>query len=105
MSDLLIYKNQITWVLAGGPIILIIIIHGLAPMYITELLKPYRPSHSLRSSSRNLLTVPCSNTSTYGDRAFSFTAAKLWNTLPDHIHSIDSITSFKSSLKTFLFKR
>ena len=45
-------------------------------MYITELLKPYRPSRSLRSSSRNLLTVPSSNTLTYGDRAFSFAAAK-----------------------------
>ena len=79
-------------------------LHGLAPMYITELLKPYRP-RSLRSSSRNLLAVPSSNTSTYGDRAFSFAAAKLWNALPDHIRCIDWITIFKSSLKTFLFKR
>ena len=53
-------------------------LHGLAPMHITELLKPYRP-RSLRSSSRNLLTVPSSNTSTYGDGAFFFAAAKLWN--------------------------
>ena len=79
-------------------------LHGLAPMYITELLKPYRPP-SLRSNLRNFLTVPSSNTSVYGDRAFSFAAAKLWNALSGHIRSMDSITSFKSGLKTFLFKR
>ena len=79
-------------------------LHGLAPMYITELLKPYRPP-SLRSNLRNFLTVPSSNTSVYGDRAFSFAAAKLWNALLDHIRCMDSITSFKSGLKTFLFKR
>ena len=61
--------------------------------------------HALRSSSRNLLTFPSNNTSNYGDRVFSFAAAKLWNSLPDHIRCIDTLISFKSSLKTFLFRQ
>ena len=42
-------------------------LHGLAPIYISELIKPYNPSRSLRSSTLNYLSVPKSNTATYGD--------------------------------------
>ena len=54
-------------------------LHGLAPVYISELIKPYNPSRSLRSSTLNYLSVPKSNTATYGDRCFSVAAPKLWN--------------------------
>ena len=43
-------------------------LHGLAPIYISELIKPYNPSRSLCSSTLNYLSVPKSNTATYGDR-------------------------------------
>jgi hypothetical protein len=33
-------------------------LHGLAPVYLTELVKPYVPSRSLRSQSASLLQVP-----------------------------------------------
>ena len=78
-------------------------LHGQAPVYISQLLHRYQPSRSLRSSSQNLLHVPKTNTVTYGDRAFSVNAPKLWNSLPNHIRSAESIDVFKSKLKTFLF--
>ena len=65
--------------------------HGLARIYISQLLQRYQPPHSLRSSNKNLLQVPKSNTVTYGDRAFSVCAPKLWNTLSDHIRSAESV--------------
>ncbi|KAF7649750.1 hypothetical protein LDENG_00136690, partial [Lucifuga dentata] len=37
-------------------------------------------------------------------RAFSCSAPRLWNSLPLHIHQLDSITQFKSQIKTHLFK-
>ena len=46
--------------------------HGLAPSYITEMLQPYKPSRSLRSSSKRLLTVPSAKLKKYGCRSFSF---------------------------------
>ena len=49
------------------------------------------------------LTEPSSNTKSYGDRAFSVAASKLWNSLPFHIRTSDSLSSFKSLLKTHLF--
>ena len=45
-------------------------LHGLAPIYISELIKPYNPSRSLRSSTLTYLSVPKSNTATYGEPMF-----------------------------------
>ena len=47
-----------------------------------DLVNHYVPSRSLRSISQGLLTVPRTTTSTYGNRAFSIAAPRLWNTLP-----------------------
>ncbi|XP_072039557.1 uncharacterized protein [Amphiura filiformis] len=82
------------------------IIHGLAPLYLTDLVTIYTPTRSLRSSSQRLLKPPplaSVRTYTYGNRAFSVSAPKLWNQLPTHIRAIDLISQFKSALKTFLF--
>jgi hypothetical protein len=80
-------------------------LHGLAPQYLSDLLHPYQPTRNLRSSSDHLLTVPRTNLSTYGDRAFSKAAPVLWNALPIHLRCSDSLDSFKSSLKTFFYKQ
>ena len=53
--------------------------HGLAPGYISDLLQLHRPARSLRSNSLNLLEVPRTRRKTYGDRAFSAVALRLWN--------------------------
>uniref|UniRef100_UPI003AAD7030 uncharacterized protein n=1 Tax=Centroberyx gerrardi TaxID=166262 RepID=UPI003AAD7030 len=79
-------------------------LHNLAPTYLSDLLQDYIPSRSLRSSSAGLLTIPTSRLSTMGARAFSCTAPRLWNSLPPHIRQSATITSFKSHLKTHLFK-
>ncbi|KAF7663890.1 hypothetical protein LDENG_00195450 [Lucifuga dentata] len=59
---------------------------------------------SLQSSSAVLLSVPSFRLSTLGARAFSCSAPRLWNSLPLHIRQLDSITQFKSQIKTHLFK-
>ena len=80
-------------------------LNGLVPNYICELLHQYQPTRSLRSSTQNLLSVPRTHTTTYGDHAFSVSAPKLWNSLPTEIRLSTSLSSFKTSLKTFLFKQ
>ena len=64
-----------------------------------------KKSIGLRSVDQGLLTVPSSNQRTYGDRAFSVAAPKLWNALPPDIRNSGSITLFKCKLKTFLFRK
>ena len=80
-------------------------LNGLAPVYLSDLLNDYTLVRDLRFSSHNLLMVPMSNLKLYGDRAFSFCAPKLWNFLPIHIKCSQSVSNFKSNLKTFLFKQ
>ena len=41
---------------------------------------------------------------TYGDRAFSVAAPKLWNDLPLEIKLNPSVAGFKSHLETHLFR-
>lgn len=74
------------------------------PVYIKNMLKPLCTTRTLRSSTKNLLTIPRSRTKTYGDRAFSVIGPTLWNKLPDYLRHEKTLTSFKSKLKTFLFK-
>lgn len=77
---------------------------GDAPTYITELLEVYQPTRSLRSSSRGLLVEKRSSKKKTGDRAFSVCAPKLWNKLPTEVTNCTTIGTFKTKLKTHLFK-
>ena len=55
-------------------------LNQLASSYLSDLLIHYRPSRTLRSSDKELLVQPRYHLKTYGERAFSFIAPKLWNT-------------------------
>ena len=56
-------------------------LHALSPQYLTDLLHPYIPSRTLRSSDSGLRSIPPSRLRTFGDRAFSVTAPTLWNSV------------------------
>jgi len=74
------------------------------PSYLLDLLHPYTPSRILRSSSTNLLTVPNIKTE-IGRRSFSFAAPTIWNNLPFALRDSDSLSTFRSQLKTHLFSK
>jgi hypothetical protein len=78
-------------------------LNNAAPDYIRDLLVPYHPSVNLRSSSKYLLTIPRCSSKTYGDRAFSVSAPKLWNSLPLSIRKAETVAKFKTQMKTYLF--
>ena len=80
-------------------------LHGQAPSYLKDLLVWYEPPRSLRSGSQQLLFVPKTRLKTFGDKAFSVQAPRLWNSLPLHLRCESSLLSFKRSLKTLLFKQ
>ena len=79
---------------------------------------PYTMNYNtllVKKSSQNLaqrlaistiisMIIPHSPLKTYGDRAFSVAAPKLWNTLPFELRLSDSGDIFKKRLKTNLFK-
>ena len=80
-------------------------LHGLAPSYLSELVRQYRPPRPLRSDSSNQLVVPRVRTKAYGNRRFDMAAPSLWNELPAFLRKIDKLDAFKAELKTHLFEK
>jgi len=57
----------------------------------------------LRSVLSSSLVVRRTRLSTIGDRAFPVAAAHVWNSLPQHVTSASSLSTFRRRLKTHLF--
>ena len=99
--------NNLHWLTVGKRITFKILLitykalHGLAATYLSELFTVYQPSRCLRSENSNLLVVPKCRTKLYGERAFAVAAPTLWNKLPSEIKNSASVSTFKTSLKTF----
>ena len=81
------------------------VINGLAPKYLSDLLKLEKPSRLLRSNANDKLRLvrQTFRTKNYGGRAFKSCAPILWNDLPLHVRSAPSTETFKKRLKTHLF--
>ena len=67
-----------------------------------------KPLHTrnTRSSSytMSLLNRPAHSKATLGDRSFSFASSSVWNSIPNDVRCAPSLSSFKSRLKTYLFR-
>jgi len=77
-------------------------LHTCQPLGLSKLISHYLPSRSVRSSNTNLL--PPGITSNFSSRAFSVSAPSTWNSLPAHIRSIDTLSTFKRHVKFHLFQ-
>ncbi|XP_078025737.1 uncharacterized protein LOC144463844 [Epinephelus lanceolatus] len=80
-------------------------LNGQAPSYLRELIVPYYPTRTLCSENAGLLVVPKVSKSRSGARAFSYQAPLLWNHLPVTVREADTVSTFKTRLKTFLFDK
>ena len=84
-------------------------IHGLAPVYISELIS-FRDvplsRYCLHSTNSLMLNYPVlKSCKTLGDRSFFVAARKLWNELPSDIRDLNSINKFKTAIKTYLLDK
>ena len=78
-----------------------------APSYVTDMLhrKPLHTRNSRSSSyTMPLLNRPAHCKATLGDRSFSFASSYVWNSIPNDVRCAPSLSSFKSRLKTYLFR-
>ena len=78
-----------------------------APSYVTDMLHR-KPLHT-RNTRSSSYTMPLLNRSarskaTLGDRSFSFASSSVWNSIPNDVRCAPSLLSFKSRLKTYLFR-
>ena len=80
-------------------------LHRMAPSYLGPFTRvadlPGR--RGLRSADTDELFVPKHRLVTIGSRAFPIAGARIWNGLPDHVTSSDSLPSFRRNLKHYLF--
>ena len=66
------------------------------PTYLHDLVEIKEHSYNFRYSNTAKLSKP--RTTRYGINSFRYTAAKIWNTLPNHFRQISSFNTFKSML-------
>ena len=79
------------------------------PAYLKDLLKKYETQSNVilrAADDPTLLIVPrLDKHSAYGSRAFSYAGPSFYNQLPLQVKLADNDTTFKSLLKTHLFKK
>jgi hypothetical protein len=83
-------------------------LNGTGPDYLARDLRRVAdlPSRQrLRSASTAELVVPATRRKTLGDRSFPVAAARAWNALPSALTSSPSLSTFRRSLKTYLFTK
>ena len=73
------------------------ILYKLSPPCLNDLVVLKNSKYSFRYS--NILEIPRVKTTTYGKNSFKYTAAVLWNDLPDDFRKMPILTN----LKTFYY--
>ena len=93
------------WCLRSQSLLVYKALHVKAPSYISGLLRA-KPAgrYSQGSDSPDLLAVPRTMFKTLDDRAFAKAGPSLWNELPVDTRRAASVETFKSQLKTLLFR-
>ena len=77
-------------------------IHGYkVPRGIGELLYERSTNYNLRG--KHILELPKVNTTTYGLKSWRYTAAKIWNALPDQFRAANKIGTFKNLMSKLDF--
>ena len=78
-------------------------IHGYkVPRGIGELLHERSTNYNLRG--KHILELPKVNTTTYGLKSWRYTAAKIWNALPDQFRAANKIGTFTNLMVSWIFQ-
>jgi len=83
-------------------------LQSVAPSYLADDLcrmADVEARHRLHSALSPSLVVRHTQLSTYGNRAFPVAASRVWNSLPHHVTSAQSLPVFCSRQKTHPFSR
>ncbi len=80
-------------------------LNNMAPPYIRELLVVNEGRPGMRSNASTILEIPRTKLKGCGDRAFCKSGPTLWNSLPHELRNVLRWDTFKSKLKTYLYKK
>ena len=76
--------------------------HKLAPSYLQELIS-FKYNRPLRLATNHDIPVVKCNTAFVQNSSFKSIGPRLWNALPTNIKAINTLSEFKTKLKTHLF--
>jgi hypothetical protein len=76
------------------------ILYKLSPPCLNDLVVLKNSKYSFRYF--NIVEIPRVKTTTYGKNSFKYTAAVLWNDLPDDFRKIANIKQFKNAFSLFV---
>ena len=79
-------------------------LNASVPQYLSQRINRRVNARTLRSSATPLLIQPFARTD-FAKRSFRCAAPPVWNSLSASVVGSDSLSVFKSRLKTFLFRR
>ena len=80
------------------------VLHGLSPKYLSDLISFQQLQLEAQQQWSFVRKTKCQTKKTMGDRAFQVAAPRLWNKLPRSARNTMNLESFKTLIKTFLFK-
>ena len=81
-------------------------LNNSGPRYLSEVTQLHIPPRCLRSSKdTHILNVPFVTKKSCGQRSFSYQGPITWNALPLELRQKSSLSTFKKSLKTHLFRQ
>ena len=75
------------------------ILNNLTLVYLNDLLT--FKNHSYPFRYQKTVEVPQVKTARYGTRSFRSTAAKIWNSLPQHVRDVTSFNVFKKQMNAW----
>ena len=82
------------------------VVTSTGPQYLADPFNVYLSSRQLRSSSdARIFRLPTSKTKHCGKRSFSFHGPLTWNKLPHSVRHSSASATFRSPLKSHLFKQ
>ena len=75
--------------------------NNIAPKILTEIFK-LKPECRYNLRTANQFQVPKVKTTNFGSESLSYLGPKLWNELPSRLQDIESLTSFKKTIKKWV---
>ena len=76
-------------------------LNNLNPAFLNEIFELRKTKRVIRNQYKLNLEVPIINQVTFGAKSIRYLGPKIWNSLPFHIKSSESLTTFKRIIKNW----
>ena len=76
-------------------------LNNINPAFVNEIFELRKTKRAVRNQYKLNLEVPIINQVTFGAKSIRYLGPKIWNSLPFHIKSSESLTTFKRIIKNW----